>query len=264
MGWLRIFTAVAIYLVVALVTSAFIKHKGSNLKSMEKRGSQAVLAIGALANVVVLVAVLLLLVMVDRRPIADLGLGFPWRAALFTLTSAALTLASAAGFTWLLDRIGLVEVEVKALPASSWGRLFTLAIVLLVVAMQEEVLYRGYITLSLLRHGPAVVLLVSTLVFTAIHFPTNRVSIPQVSAWLLGGLLLGWVYLASGSIWVAVLLHFAIDITNVLLFGVAGDLSLARLSRPLSDLNRAVYRVGHVVLLGAVVAGFYGFHLALR
>jgi len=153
---------------------------------------------------------------------------------------------------------------VKALPASSWGRLFTLAIVLLVVAMQEEVLYRGYITLSLLRHGPAVVLLVSTLVFTAIHFPTNRVSIPQVSAWLLGGLLLGWVYLASGSIWVAVLLHFAIDITNVLLFGVAGDLSLARLSRPLSDLNRAVYRVGHVVLLGAVVAGFYGFHLALR
>lgn len=264
MAWVRILAVVAVYLVVALLTSALVSRRGRNLKAMEERSASAVLVIGALANLVVLGVVLLFLVLLDRRPIAALGLGFAGRDALFTIVALLLTLGSAAAFIGLLHRMGRLEAKVKALPEGSLGRLLTLMAVLFVVALQEEVLYRGYVTLNLMQYGAAVVLLVGTLVFTAIHFPTNRVSPAQVASWLFGGLILGWVYLASGSIWVPVVLHFTIDVTNVLVFGVAGDLALARLSRPLSHMDRVLYRAGHVALTGAVLLGVYGFRLAAR
>ena len=264
MGWIRIFAAVAVYLVIALLTSAFISRRGSNLKEMEGRGSSAVLVIGAVANLLVLGAVLLFMVLADRQPLGALGLDLGGRDALFIAVTVTLTVASAAAFLAMLHRLRRLEVEPKALPAGSRGRLLTLAAVLLVVALQEEVLYRGYITLNLMRYGPTVVLLISTLVFTAIHFPTNRASPAQVVGWLLGGFILGWVYLASGSIWVPVWLHFTMDMTNVVIFGIAGDLTVTKLSRPLNAMDRAIYRAGYVALIAVVLLGVYGVGLAPR
>ena len=262
MAWIRILAAVAVYLLVALLTSALVSRRGRNLKEMDERGSSAVLLIGAVANLVVLGAVLLFLVLVDQRPLAVLGLGFTRQDVVFTIAAVLLTPASAGAFIGVLQRNGRLEVEANTLPAGSAGRLLTLAAVLLVVASQEEALYRGYITLNLVRHGPEVVLLVSTLVFAAIHFPTNRVSPAQVASWLFGGFILGWVYLESGSIWVPISLHFIMDMTNVVVFGVAGELGLAKLSRPLSDMDRALYRAGNVALIAAVLLGVYGLRLA--
>lgn len=262
MGWIRISAAVGVYFVCALLAAALIKRRGGDLREMEGRGAPAVLVIGTLGNLVVLGAVLLFVVLVDKQPLAALGLGFEPRDAFFTTVTVALTISSGAAFLALLHRLRLLDVEPKSLPAGSGGRLLSLVAVLFVVALQEEVLFRGYITLNLMSFGPAVVLVVSTLVFTAIHFPTNRVSPAQVAGWLFGGFILGWAYLGSGSIWVPVSLHFAIDMTNVLVFGVAGDLAVAALSRPLSDMDRALYRAGYAVLIGVVLVGVYGLHLA--
>ena len=264
MGWIRVLAAVAVYLVIALLSSAIIRRRGSNLKEMEARGSSAVLVIGAVANLLVLGAVLLFVVLVDQQPLGALGLDLEGRDALFIAVAVTLTVASAAAFLAILHRLRLLEVEPKALPVGSRGRLLTLAAVLLVVALQEEVLYRGYITLNLMRYGPAVVLLFSMLVFTAIHFPTNRASPAQVAGWLLGGFILGWVYLESGSIWVLVSLHLTMDMTNVVIFGIAGDLAVTKLSRPLNDTDRAIYRAGYVALIAVAVLGVYGLGLAPR
>ncbi len=264
MAWIRVLAAVAVYLVVALLTSAHISRRGRNLKEMEERGSSTVLLIGAVANLLVLGAVLLFVVLVDQRPLGVLGLGLARQDVLFTSPTVLLTPASAAAFIGLLHRIGLFEVEPNTLPAGSVGRLLAVAAVLLVVALQEEVLYRGYITLNLVHHGPVVVLLVSTLVFTAIHFLTNRVSPAQVAGWLFGGFILGWVYLESGSIWVPVSLHFTMDMTNVVVFGIAGELGVAKFSRPLNDMDRALYRAVYVALIAAVMLGVYGLCLAPR
>lgn len=231
---------------------------------MEGRGSSTVLVIGAVANLVVLAAILLMVALVDRRPLGDLGLGLLGPDAGFTVAAVALTALSARAFLALLQRSRRLVVETRPLPPGSAGRLLTVGAVLLAVALQEEVLYRGYITLDLISHGPVAVLLVSTLAFTVIHFLTNRVSPAQVAGWLLGGLILGWVYLESGSIWVPVALHFAMDLTNVLAFGLAGELSLTRLSRPLTDVNRAVYRVALTALIAATLVGVYGLQVAPR
>jgi len=264
MSWIRVLTAVAVYLVIALSASAVLSRRGSNLTEMEGRGATAVLIVGTLANLVVLAAVLIMVVLADHQRLEALGLDLDRRDALLAGVMGALTVTSAAAFLAVLRGIHLLDVKPKALPPGSTGRLLTMATALLVVSLQEEVLYRGYITLNLIDHGPVVVLLISTVVFTAIHFPTNRVSLAQIAGWLLGGFLLGWVYLATGSIWVPVWLHFAIDATNVLVFGVAGELAVFDLSRPLSDMDRTVYRAGYAVLIGAVLVGVYGLRLAPR
>ncbi len=264
MAWIRIAVAVAVYLVIAMLSSWYINRQGQDLKEMEGRGSTVVMVVGAVANIVVLAAVLLLVLLWDGRPLGSLGLGLSGRGAGFAALAVVLTFASAVIFLAGMQRSTDLEVESRSLPAGSAGRLLTIGAVLLAVAAQEEVLYRGYITLNLMAYGPAVVLVVSTLVFTAIHFLTNRVSPAQVAGWLLGGLVLGWVYLETGSIWVPVALHFAMDMTNVLVFGLAGELSMTRFSRPLTDINRAVYRVAFSVVIGAVLVGVYGLQLAPR
>ena len=57
--------------------------------------------------------------------------------------------------------------------------------------------------------GPrwVVVAVTSTVLFTAVHLLTNRVSSYQVASWAIGGLVLVMAYLVSGSIWVPVVLH---------------------------------------------------------
>ena len=81
---------------------------------------------------------------------------------------------------------------------------------------------------------------------------------------VLGGFILGWVYLESGSIWVPVSLHLTMDMTNVVIFGIAGNLAVTKLSRPLNDTDRAIYRAGYVALIAVAVLGVYGLGLAPR
>lgn len=260
--WLRVLAVVGIYLAVAAAASILVRRVGANLRDMKGRTSSVVLAIGAAANLVVLAATLLFLLLVDRRPLGALGLGFGAMELRFTAAAILLVAASAVGFLGVLHRSGAIRVRPAGLPRGGGRRLLSAAAVLLVVALQEEVLYRGYVTVNLIAWGAAEVLVVGTLLFTVIHFLTNRVSAAQVASWLLGGLVLGAVYLVTGSLWVAVGLHFAMDLTNVLALGIAGDLSLVRLSAPISVRQRAAYRaVTALVVVGALVA-FYGLRLA--
>ncbi len=264
LGWVRIAVLVVVYLTVALLASAAIRRRGSDLRDMEARSSSFPLIVGAAGNVLVLAATLAFLALVDGRPLSSLGLGFGHRDLLFSMAAAVLTPASAGLFLMVLRRLRLVQVQPRALSRHHARGLLAVAGVLLAVALQEEVLYRGYVTLNLLTYGAPTVIVASTLIFTLIHFPTNRVTRPQVVSWLLGGLVLGWSYLASGSIWVPVILHFGIDMTNVVALGVVGDLALVDLSRPISARDRAMYRLGYAALIGSALFVVYGNHLAGR
>lgn len=65
-----------------------------------------------------------------------------------------------------------------------------------------------------------------------IHFPTNKITAPQIASWSLGAILLAVVYMVSGSIWIAIGVHFITDFTNVVVFNVAGQGSIFRFSEP--------------------------------
>jgi hypothetical protein len=100
--------------------------------------------------------------------------------------------------------------------------------------------------------------LVSTLIFAMVHFLTNRVDPAQALGWVAGGTMLALVYLMNGSIWVPVLLHFATDLTNVLVFNITGRQSLFAANPELSSLERFVFRMIQVLAVLGMAAAWYG------
>jgi membrane protease YdiL (CAAX protease family) len=264
-SWGRILLAVGVYFLFAALSVLAVRLLGGDLKRMEGRARGFVPLVGMAANLLILAAVLALLALADRKPVAVLGLGFGLTGLAFTASSAILTPLLAWGFVRVLGRSTKRHVERRRLRAGGQPASLAVAAValLLAVALQEEVLFRGYVTVNLARMSPLAIITISSALFVLIHFPTNRVSLPQVGSWVAGGLLLALVYLVSGSIWVAVAVHFVTDYTNVLAFDVAGAGSLYSFEPSLGAGHRALFRLVQGLLTVAILLAFYGarFHL---
>jgi membrane protease YdiL (CAAX protease family) len=258
--WIRVALAVLVYVLFAIASSIVARKAGADLKEMEGRSSQRNLIIGAVANLCVLVVILLMLVFLDGRPVGSIGVSFFGRDLVFSILAVALIFLSAVAFVVLLGRSRNVQVMTQSPvqnSAQSVG-LVAAAAVLMLVAVQEEVLYRGYITVNLIEFGPAVVFVTSIVLFTAIHLLTNRASVYQILSWLLGGAVLTYAYLVSGSIWVAIVLHFATDLANLLVFNIIGQYSLFKISPALTVRHRAFYRAAYVAVVVGVLLVFFG------
>jgi membrane protease YdiL (CAAX protease family) len=258
--WIRIFLAVFAYIVIAILASMIVRKVGKDLKEMGSRTSPRVLFVGAITNLCVLVTTILLLLFLDRRPIQSLGILFSNKDLAFATIGAIAIFIFATAFVGLLNWSGRFQVSPnKPLKDSNETANFLGGvIVLLIVALQEEVLYRGYITLNLLSFGPVVVIVVSTIIFAAIHLLTNRGSLYQILSWLVSGAVFSYVYLISGSIWVPVVLHFATDLTNLLIFNIVGQFSLFKISPPVTARPLATFRVASVMVLVGILLAFYG------
>lgn len=172
---------------------------------------------------------------------------------------AALLAAIAAGLLAVQHRRGATRVDRSTQSEQNpRGGLPLLVAVLVVVAVQEEVLFRGYVTLNLIRFGWPVVLVVSTVSFVAVHLIANRVNPTQILRWTLFGGTLGVAYLLSGSIWVPTALHLNIDLLNVVAFGIAGRYAVVTLTPPLTERAQATHGVIVSVAVTVLLLGTYG------
>lgn len=115
--------------------------------------------------------------------------------------------------------------------------------VLIIAALQEEILFRGYLSVLLIRYGFFFALIVSTIIFTAWHFITNKANIFQVIDWFVGGALLFYIYHGTGSIWVATAVHFSRNFANVIIFDIAGTSSLLKLKSPVRPHFKSMYTI---------------------
>ena len=258
--WLRIVVGVLVYIVFALLASYVTRKAGGNLKEMGGRTSQVVIIIGAVTNLLVLIATLLLLAFWIGWPISALGLSFTSRDLFVSIIGVAAIVALALALVQWLHSTGRSRVTSHQPLRGSSGLsgLIVLALVLFIVALQEEVLYRGYITLNLLDSGPVVIILTSTLVFAAIHLLTNRANFYQILSWMISGAIFSYSYLISGSIWVPIVIHFATDLTNVLVFNIVGQLSFFTITPAPTDRHRAFVRAAYAILQLAALLAFYG------
>ena len=264
--WLHILAAYFLYILVTLLTSLLIRRLAGDLKDMAARNSPRVLLLGAAANLLAMLGVILLLVFWDRRPVAALGLGFSRLDLLAALAGVGLTYALAVGFLFVQRLTGRVIALGAASPLASGAGAGSMALGLLVLAavvLQEETLNRGYVTLQLLHLGPALILLVTTLTFVLIHFLTNRAGPAQVISWVISGLVLGLAYLLSGSIWLPILLHYATDTANVLVFNITGQFSFFQTTPALTDVQRATFRVLYGLVVVVLLLAVYGLNFKI-
>ena len=262
---LHLLLAVIIFFSFAILASALARKAGINLKEMAGRNAPQLLWIGAGANLGALFAILILIRFLDQKPISAIGLSFQPKDILFSLIAVTGTVGLAVAYITWLKRSGRFQVTRHEAIQDEAGVRHLMAglLVLLIVAVQEEVLYRGYIFINLRPFGSAAFLVGSTLIFVLIHFLTNRVNLHQILSWLLSGLVLAAAYLISGSIWVPILLHFAIDATNVLVFNITGQHSFFSILPSLTERDRTPYRLIYGFAMLGLMLLIYGLSVGM-
>lgn len=160
---------------------------------------------------------------IERRRVVE----FPRRGGGFHLVVGTVSgMGLAAVAIGVLALFGVYRI-------SGWGSVsgaLAVAGAMCAVAVAEEVFFRGIVFRLLWeRWGTVVALVVSALIFGLVHLLN-----PDASVWgaiaiaVEAGLLLGAAYLATGSLWLAIGLHFGWNAATMGIFGTVVSGSEAR------------------------------------
>ena len=122
--------------------------------------------------------------------------------------------------TWLEDWIKSMEEIAKAATEKMLnvdtigGLLLNLVVVALIPAVGEELTFRGVLQQSLTRKmNPHVAIILSAAIFSFIHFQFYGF-LPRMFL----GVLLGYMFYVSGSLWTSIAMHFVNNGSAVLLY----------------------------------------------
>jgi membrane protease YdiL (CAAX protease family) len=177
------------------------------------RHSDRVIRVDMYAELVgALAATAIMLRSIDRRPWADVGLARSAVRARAMLVGWMVG-AGANCFTCLaLLALGLLEfVPAAAGEDGSWvGAALRVSVVLVPAALAEEIICRGYL-LMVFRDciGTRGAVVVTSLLFGALHIPNPGATAASVLAVVLAGLLLATVRIRFDSVYAAWMTHLA-------------------------------------------------------
>lgn len=174
------------------------------------------------AAVTVLVT-LAFVIFVDKRPVETLGLnrrgswiaelwfGAPLGAALIALV---FIVSYAAGWTKITGSL-FFDTPDRAVPV-----LVAAFVVMVSVAVAEEVIIRGYV-LQTLRwgYGTPVALIGSSVLFGVMHLFNPGAGLHAVGGTLAAGLILAYAYLLTGRLWLPIGIHFGWNLALGPVFG---------------------------------------------
>lgn len=141
----------------------------------------------------------------DHLPITDLGLSLKGRAKdIFWGTFVALAIYTV-GFGILY---GLEEIEITAVHFSAYDFLLSW-ILMLLVALAEEIAFRGFVLGHLLTAGVNrfVALFLSSALFSLMHIFNPNFSLIAFLNILLAGILIGSTYIYTRNLWFPIALH---------------------------------------------------------
>lgn len=123
----------------------------------------------------------------------------------------------------VFENFGIPQAEgLRAMDATPQSLALNLAVMALFPAVLEELLFRVCILQTLRRYGDRLAIVLSAVLFGAIHGGMAQ----SVFAFLVG-LILGWLVVATGNPWNAVILHFVNNALSVVLQYAALRLSEA-------------------------------------
>jgi membrane protease YdiL (CAAX protease family) len=148
-----------------------------------------------------------------------LALGaLPWvTLTVCTVALAGVGLVVTLGFKWVSMRLGLGEDPIlRALIPRSRGEKWAFAGLSVCAGFGEEIAYRGYVLAMLVPLlGPALAVAVSSLVFGVLHTYQGPQGILRTA--VMGAVMAGG-FLATGSLWPAILAHTLFDVLAGIFF----------------------------------------------
>lgn len=157
----------------------------------------------------------------EHRPVLELPMKRFWKDSSLGLLLGVCFFGVVVGLMALAGCYRISEVHFNLLGQAEWFLFF------LMVATFEEIIFRG-VLFRLIddRWNTAVALIISALLFGAMHLPN-----PGATAWsavaiaIEAGLLLGAAYKFKGTLWLPIAIHWAWNYTqgNILGFAVSGE-----------------------------------------
>ncbi|MBS1567554.1 MAG: CPBP family intramembrane metalloprotease [Bacteroidetes bacterium] len=205
MGWLRALLFICAYLVLLLLLALALVP--ILLKTDLATRPTLLFYIQFICNAVVAMLVLWVFrTFVDRRSV--MSLGFSWTGNGANAGAGFFTgiLLACAG-TLLMAWTGYLEWTGSVFNAND--QFISLGL-MVIVALYEEAIFRGYILNNLMdSYNKWLALLISSLLFMVGHFGNQGITLVGALNILVAGLLLGCNYIYTRNLWFGIFLHFS-------------------------------------------------------
>lgn len=208
-GWLRAliyFLAVSLIVYVFQIAGSFVMNE---LKPGTETGDNSVLAFGIFYSVMGICIVLFTWLMrkfVDRKSFESLG--FTWKGY---SNEAGLGFFAALALLGIGSMILVTSGYLSFIAATFNGGSLLLEIaIMIIVAIVEELLFRGYLLNNLMQSmNKWGALSITAALFSLFHGSNPDVTLFAVINIFLAGVLLGINYIFTKSLWFSIFFHFA-------------------------------------------------------
>ncbi len=196
-----IFLAVVCQIVFGTIVNALASSPSGQANEFLFVGSvMAVFASAAIANG-------MSLRIYEGSRMTAVGLGWTPGARRTLFAGAGMGAIAAAAVILLPVFFGFASLEWKSSP--QWASLLFVSVVLIFGAFGEELLFRGYGFQALVKtFGPFSTLLPISIVFGLMHAGNPSATLLGIVNTVLWGVLLGFAYVRTGSLWLPIGLHY--------------------------------------------------------
>lgn len=259
-GWLR---AVLILLPFLIVTGlfqsigAFIWASISNDNALEvlqqtsASSTVGFIIIQGLSTIGTFFLIWLFTRFIDRKKILDLGFSFQKRAKdiLYGLLAGFLMMGIGSLILYFSGNLSFNSITFNFIGLAQAVLLFIL------VSINEEIFVRGYLLRNFMDSmNRYVALILSSLIFMALHLLNPNVSLVGVINIFLAGLLLGIGYIFTKNLWFPLALHFSWNFFQGPIFGfeVSGTKSDSLISQSIN--GSELLTGGKFGLEGSIIA----------
>jgi membrane protease YdiL (CAAX protease family) len=190
-GWLRALLLLVAYLGISVTAGFFIPSMDAWL---------------TFSFILSFVLVYLFRKYVDKKSFDSIGLNFSGlfpdsviglSLGIFLVTSGTLVIFFLNGIEWIDIVSGMQDI-------------FYNLFLLMMVAISEELVFRGYVLRNLMRSfNKWVALLISALLFTAVHLSNPDVPVLALVNTFLAGLVTGITFMNTRNLWLPIFFHFS-------------------------------------------------------
>lgn len=254
----RIFSSIVLtnVLIIAMVGVLIYLNLFDDLKTDFLFAHSMYFTLGVLNTVLLFI----LIRVVDKKNPWQLGFGLTKKDAIFSLIATALSLLCVLTFIFILDYLNIVVAQFtfkKVLTIDFYWLLGIAMIGWFFAALKEEVLARGYFMMNLTRFSIVNMILISAFLFMALHFVMGDFDPFKAASWFKGGIVYAYIYLKSGSLTVATIVHAAHNLVNdLVIHGSEGAIVL--LNTKVTTADKLYYEIGLSLVLLALTYLFYG------
>ncbi len=222
-GWLRVIAIIIPYFVIVGVFQAigFLLSGADILDVNHEMKSEQKLIINFCSLIGTFLIIWIFMKFVDKEPLIKLGFQTKNRLKDFVVGILIGAVVMSSGYLLLLF---LEEIQFVQTLFDTKEIILSISL-FIIVAIAEEVLFRGYILKNLMTSfNKYIALIVSSVIFAVMHGFNPNIDLLGLTNLFLAGILLGFSYIYTKNLWFPIALHLSWNLFQTVFgFNVSGQ-----------------------------------------